>query len=119
MYEHILFMAVDKCTDSTLAEARDLIEHQMEAIYVRKGEKYPEKDHMVSYITVCILSDRTPEEEILKAVRKYRFEKNYLFTVRGRAEGRIICVDLNTANITANRSATQVLKIYRKGFDAK
>ena len=54
MYEHIVFMQVDKCTEATLEDARDLIENHMEYIYVRKGAKYPEKDHMVSYVTVCI-----------------------------------------------------------------
>ena len=44
MYEHIVFMQVDRCTEATLAEARDLIENHMEYMYVRKGEKYPEKD---------------------------------------------------------------------------
>jgi hypothetical protein len=74
---------------------------------------------MVSYITVCILSDKTPREIVLDAIRKYKYEKNYLFTVRGRSEGRLICVDLGREEITSNRSARQVLNIYKKGFGVR
>ena len=119
MYEHLLFMQTEKCSEETLAEARELIENNMESTYVRKGEKYPEKDHMISYVTVCILSDKSPDANVTEAVRKYRFNKNYLFTFRGRAEGRIICVDLEAETVYGNRSARQVLNIYSRGFHAK
>jgi hypothetical protein len=119
MYEHIVFMQVDKCTEATLAEARELIENHMENMYVRKGEKYPEKDHMVSYVTVCIISETSPSANVINSVKKYRFNKNYLFTVRGRAEGRIICVDTSAETVYGNRSARQVFNIYNRGFHAK
>lgn len=119
MYEHILFMQADECTEETLKEACHLIENHMEETYVRKGEKYPEKDHMVSYVTVCILSDKTPRADVLNAVKKYRYEKTYLFTFRGRSEGRLLCVDLSAENVYGNRSAQQVLDVYKKGFRAK
>lgn len=119
MYEHVLFMHTSKCTEETVREAESLIEGYMEETFVRKGEKYPEKDHMISYITVCILSDETPDSAVLTAVRNYRFEKNYLFTVRGRSEGRLICVDLSREEIVSNRSARQVLSIYKKGFGVR
>ncbi len=119
MYEHIVFIQVDKCTEETLAEARDLIENHMENMYVRKGEKYPEKDHMVSYVTVCIISETSPSANVTTALTKYRFNKNYLFTVRGRAEGRIICVDTSAETVYGNRSARQVFNIYNRGFHAK
>lgn len=119
MYEHILFLQTKECTEETLSEACRLIEHPMEETYVRKGEKYPEKDHMVSYITVCILSENTPEAKVLKKVEKYRYEKTYLFTFRGRSEGRLLCVDLNAETVYGNRSARQVLDVYKKVFREK
>ena len=91
----------------------------MEETYVRKGEKYPEKDHMVSYVTVCILSESSPAAKIKEAVSRYRFNRNYLFTFRGRSEGRIICVDLEAETVHGNRSARQVFNIYSRGFHAK
>ncbi len=119
MYEHILFLQTDECTEDTLREACSLIEDYMENTYVRKGEKYPKKDHMVSYVTVCILSDNTPREDVLNAVKKYRYEKTYLFTFRGRSEGRLLCVDLSAETVYGNRSAKQVLNVYKKGFREK
>ena len=119
VYEHILFMQAEKCSEETLADARALIETYMEETYVRKGEKYPEKDHMVSYVTVCILSESSPAAKIKEAVSRYRFNRNYLFTFRGIAEGRIICVDLEAETVHGNRSARQVFNIYSRGFHAK
>lgn len=119
MYEHILFIQTEECSEETVEEARRLIENHMEKTYVRKGEKYPEKDHMVSYVTVCIISEKTPRANVLEAIKKYRYEKTYLFTIRGRSEGRILCVDLNTETVYGNRSAQQVLNVYKKGFRGK
>ncbi len=119
MYEHILFIQTKECSEKTLAQARELIENYMEETYVRRGNKYPEKDHMISYITVCIISEETPSEDILKSVKQYRYDKSYLFTFRGRSEGRLLCIDLSTENIYGNRSAKQVLNVYKKGFHVK
>ncbi len=119
MYEHILFIEAGECTMDTVREAKSLIEGHMEETLVRRGEKYPEKDHMVSYITVCIVSESTPDEDVRKAIEAYRYGKNYLFTIRGRAEGRLICADLGKEKIISNRSGRQVLKIYDRAFRAR
>ena len=71
------------------------VKEYMEPVLVRHGEKYPEEDHMYTYLTFAILCDKTPAPEALKAVRKFRFDKGYKFSMRGHAEARLVVADMN------------------------
>ena len=117
-YEHILFIKTEQCGRDTIAEARRLIEEYMEPVLLRKGNKLPEKDHMVTDLTVVILSDRTPEAETAGEIKHFRYNRNYLFTFRGRAEGHLICVDLEGEKIISNKISKQMLNLYTMNFDA-
>lgn len=117
-YEHILFIETQQCTAETIAEARRLMVEHMEPRLVRKGEKYPEKDHMVSDLTVVILSEKSPQEETVRQIRSFRYSRSYLFTVRGHAEGHIICADLEQDRIISSKISKQMLSLYSKNFDA-
>ena len=117
-YEHILFIQTDRCDLDTVKEARSLMEEYMEPELVRKKEKYPEKDHMLSDVTVVILSDQTPDAQTVRAIEGFRFGRSYLFTFRGRSEGHLICVDLEREKVISNRITRQMLNLYSKNFDA-
>lgn len=115
-YEHILFLHVKQMDENTVQQVRELMEQHMEPQLVRKGKRYPEKDHMVSCLTVCILSDRTPDAGTRAAAEHYRWSKNYLLTVRGHAEGHLICVDMEREQVFCNRPARRMLKTYQQNF---
>ena len=115
-YEHILFLHEDQISVRTVQKARALMDSYMEPELVRKGRRYPEKDHMVSYLTVCVLSDRAVDGDVRKAVEDYRYAKNYLLTVRGHSEGHLICVDLEKEQVFCNRPARRMLKTYKQNF---
>ena len=115
-YEHILFLHVTQLNAQTIRKAEELMQQHMEPELVRKGKRYPEKDHMVSYLTVCVLSDRTPDVASRGAVERFRYAKNYLFTVRGHVEGHLICVDMEGEEVFSNRPARRMLQIYEKNF---
>ena len=115
-YEHILFLHEDRMNEQTIEKARTLMDQHMEPELVRKNRRYPEKDHMVSYMTVCILSDKSPDPAVLKAVEGFRFSRNYLFTVRGHSEGHLICVDLEKEQAFCSRPARRMLKTYQQNF---
>lgn len=115
-YEHILFLHEEQMTVQTVQKARALIGQHMEPELVRKGKRYPEKDHMVSYLTVFVLSDRSPDQETRSAVEHFRYSKNYLFTVRGHSEGHLICADMEMEQVFCNRPARRMLKTYQQNF---
>ena len=71
---------------------------------------------MVSYLTVCVLSDKSPDQAVREAVARFRFSKNYLLTVRGHSEGHLICADLEKEQVFCNRPARRMLKTYEQNF---
>ncbi len=116
-HEYVLFSERDRMTESDIEQARDAMENYLEPVYVRKGAKYPEQDHMSSWLTAVFISEKAPDPEVKHMIRKFSFVRNYLFTVRGRAEGRLICVDLENEEICANDASKEVLKLYETVFD--
>jgi hypothetical protein len=115
-YEHILFLHEEKMSEATVKKVRELMEQYMEPELVRKKKSFPEKDHMVSYLTVCVLSDKSPDQAVREAVARFRFSKNYLLTVRGHSEGHLICADLEKEQVFCNRPARRMLKTYEQNF---
>lgn len=108
-FEHVLFLKTDKFTTEDAKEAHRLMEEEMAPIMVCKGEKYPEKDHMVSNLTVVYLSEKAPDEDALKSISKFHFDKGYLFSFRGHADGRLVCCDMENEKIYTN-FAGRILK---------
>ena len=115
-YEHVLFCEVDTVTTDYVNHLYDVIKDHVEPKLVRKGEKYPEKDHMVSYLTMVVISKNTPDEETIKAIRKFHFDKGYLLNFRGHSEGGLLCACLDSRNIYTNRSAKRLYKMFDDVF---
>ena len=88
------------------------MEEHMEPELVCKGRKYPEKDHMYSYLTVAFICDRTPDAEVINDIKKFKYEKNYLFTIRGHVEGHMVMIDLSTGKVTACKAAKHLSSFY-------
>ena len=117
-FEHILFLTADPCREETLEEARRIIDSYMEPHLVRKDRKVPPKDHMVSYLTIAILTEHTPGREVIQKAEAFRYDRSYLLTIRGASEGHLILVDLEGEEVYSNRRARNLREIYRKGFSA-
>ncbi|SNU08533.1 hypothetical protein SAMN06297422_11837 [Lachnospiraceae bacterium] len=113
-FEHILFLDKETVTLSDLDEARSLMEEHMAPELVCKGNKYPEKDHMYSYLTIAYICDKTPDQETLNALKKFKYEKNYLMTIRGHVEAHMVLMDLSTGKAYANRVAKHLSDFYMK-----
>lgn len=94
-----------------------LIKEYMEPFLVRKGEKYPEKNHMYSFLTVVIFTSKRISDDMKRKIKKYKYEKNYLFFIRGYTSGRIIVIDTENMEIVTNKSGKVLGKFYRKIFE--
>ena len=115
-YEHILFIRTDTLTLQNLTEARSLMEHEMIRDLVCRGNRFPEKDHMYSYLTFAFLCQNKPMPEVIRAVEQFRYEKDFLLTLRGHAEGHIICMDLSGGKAYANKKARHLISFYEETF---
>lgn len=115
-HEHILFITVDEMDDDTLHEIRSILEDYMEPKLVREDNKYPAKNHMYSYLTIAVLSEKPLSRMLSKKVRKFKYEKGYLFNFRGFCQCRLICASMEDEGIVANYQAGRLKKLYKETF---
>ena len=137
-HEHVLFItlpeqtspdesaasaAVDTCDGSAASAAVDfpdglygfahhLIADYMEPALARGGEKYPPVNHMRTFLTVVFLSDGSPSADLVRRIRKYRFDRGYKFSFRGYAQGRIVFVDLSAGKVYTSPAAKDIAGFY-------
>lgn len=111
-FEHILFFERKGVSVSDVEAVRKLMAEHMAPMLVCKGKKYPEKDHMYSYLTAAFLCETTPDQDTIRAVESFKYEKDYLFNIRGHVEGHIILLDLSTGKAYSNKAAKHLKKFY-------
>lgn len=113
-FEHVLFCIKETVTEETLNVLRQKIEDYIEPELVRGGKKWPEKDHMYTYITAVYICKDGVSKEAEKAVRKFKYVRNYKFTIRGYSEARILVYDLKNGRAFGNGAARDLIKGYKK-----
>ena len=116
--EHVLFMTQPENADpeALFEEAGRLISDYMEPVLSRGNEKYPPKDHMRTFLTAVLVLERSPGPELIRKVRRYRFDKSYLFSLRGFSQGRIIVVDLPSKKVYTSPAAKDVAAFFRQAL---
>lgn len=118
-FDHAFFLEVDTAAETTVTDMDRFIRQHAEPGLVRGGRKYPAENHMYSDITYIILSKGKIEQPIVKAVQKYRFGKNYLFTLRGWCDARVVAVDLAENRVYGNSRAKKLIPFYRTLLDKR
>lgn len=115
-YEHLLFMDADEITESDVQKARELIVGHMEEQMVRKGEKYPEENHMLSILTIILLSTKALNSDVVKNIHKFKFDKGYMMNMRGYCRGRIAAVSMEDQNVIVSPQAKPMKKMLQSVF---
>ena len=136
--EHVLFMTLPENADpgadseavsgagpgansgaspeALFEETGRLISDYMEPVLSRGNEKYPPKDHMRTFLTAVLVLERSPGPELIRKVRRFRFDKSYLFSLRGFSQGRIIVVDLPSKKVYTSPAAKDVAAFFRQAL---
>ncbi len=113
-FEHSLFQTYEgSITRKDINDLYEDIENYVEPMLVRKGEDIVPKNHMYSYITCILISDGSISKEVQKSIRSFKFEKGYLFNIRGYSQGRMLAVDLENQKIYANFHGRKLKKHYK------
>ncbi len=115
-YEHVFFLKEESVTEDTLKKIRKIIVEAAEPVLVRKNNKYPEKDHMCSYMTFVILSEKAPDKDTQKAIKKFGYDKGYLFNFRGHSEARIAVVSMDNNSVLTSRTAKELRDMLEGNF---
>jgi hypothetical protein len=116
-FEHVFFIEEDTLNAATFDSIREQITETIEPQLVRKGGKYPEKDHMCSYLTFVILTDNELSDEVKKEVKKFKFDKGYMLNFRGHSEARIAAASMKSEEIVTNSNAKDMRKLLQDVFD--
>lgn len=115
-YEHILFVTLEELTQAHLDEYRCAIEEYIEPTLVLKGEKLPAPNHMYSYITIAVVTNKPLSPEIKKAVKKFQFEKSYMHSIRGYSQTRIAVSSMEDEKVCVNGAGRKLKKLYKSVF---
>ena len=115
-YEHVFFITAERMSADDLPQIRREIEEHIEPELVRNKEKYPEKDHMSSYLTFVIICEKTPDDEIQKAVKKFSYDRGYLLGFRGHSQARIACAFLDNESVLTNYAGKELKKLLTNIF---
>jgi len=113
-FEHVFFIERDVLSEKDLEEMDRAVREFVEPTLVRDGRRYPEKNHMYTYITFVFLCNAPLGREAIKSVKRYHFTRNYLFTFRGFCEVKVVAADLAGGKLFTNRSGASLTKLYKK-----
>ena len=111
-FEHVIFMEESIISEDTIEEVKKLMIDYMEKNLVRKNKKYPDANHMYSFLTIIILTTDELSNNIEKLVKKFKFKKNYLLTIRGYSEGRLVVVNPEKKIFLSNKAGSSLKKLY-------
>lgn len=112
-FEHVFFIRQENLDEIKLEKFLSIIPDYIEPKLIRKGEKYPEKNHMYSYITLVFLTDDMNDTQVKNRIEKYKFERSYLFSVRGYVQSRVVLVDMKNKEIITNKMGRKLRKLYK------
>lgn len=113
-FEHVFFQVKDCFNKEILHSFQIQIQDFIEPQLVRQGARWPEQNHMYTYITGIFICRDGMSQDAEKALKKFRYEKNYLWTIRGYCQARILVFDLKNKKISGNRAAKSLIKGYKR-----
>ena len=110
-HEYCLFATYEQAPgQEEIGQLKKVMEEYMEPVLARKGQPSMPKDHMYTYLTLVLITAKSPDASALRAVKRFRFQKFYHFYLRGYSEGRIVLVDLEGKKIYTSRDGRVLRK---------
>lgn len=115
-YEHVLFMTKDTYTVEDVSKMKKLVLDYVEPQLVRGGEELPPPNHMYSYMSVILLSEKAPDKDVIKAVKRLSYDKGYQMNMRGYSQIQICLVSMEDEKVYHNFAASKKKKILKGIF---
>ena len=104
-YEHILFLTEEEITGDTVSDMKHILLDEVEPKLVLKGEEVPPPDHMYSYMSVILISEKKPSKDAIRAVKKLSYDKGYMMNMRGLSQAQICLVSIEDEKVYHNFAA--------------
>lgn len=113
-FEHVFFRRVDSLLPEHLEQFSRHLRDHFEPTLVCGGQKYPPKNHMYTFVTGIFLCDGAFSKEAVRKLKHMHFYKNYLFSVRGYCQLRLMAVDCTSGTVIGNSAADELVKEYKR-----
>lgn len=110
-FEHVFFIEREELSLHDLKAMDEAIRSDVEPQLVRNGKPYPDSNHMYTYMTFVFLCGSAVNRETRKAVKKYHYSRNYLFTFRGWCEAKVAVVDVSECKVYTNAAGRTLTKL--------
>lgn len=107
--EYYLIKYCEKLNKNTL---RKLMNNLIESV---EPVVKPSKEHMSSIITGVIVTDNIHNEdkdEIIKTIRRFKYNKGFALGFKGWVDIRIVLVSLNEELIATNKKGKEVSEVF-------
>ncbi len=104
-YEHILFLPLEEVTPEDVSRMKQILLEEVEPKLVLKGEEVPPPNHMYSYMTVILISNKKPSKDTIKAVKKLSYDKGYMMNMRGFSQAQMCLVSIEEEKVYHNFAA--------------
>ena len=115
-HEHAYFKAVEELNDQDVETFLTDLTEWIEPKVVREGKEVPDTDHMYTLVTGIFFADKPVADSVKKKIRKYKYYKNYRFSLRGYCQVRLLVFDTAEQKVFGNRAAWELVKGYAKMF---
>lgn len=115
-FEHILFLPKEEVTSDDVFKMKQILLDYVEPKLVLKGEELPPPNHMYSYMSVILISEKTPDKNTVRAVKKLSYDKGYQMNMRGFSQIQICLVSLEDEKVYHNFAASKKKKILKAIF---
>ena len=115
-YEHVFFRHMDVLSEGELDRFRQQIVEYIEPQMVRHGEKCPPENHMYTFLTGIYICEEGISQNVISKIKKFKYMKNYRFTIRGYCDARLLVFDMKNKKIYGNSAGRDLMKGYKKIF---
>lgn len=72
----------------------------------------PNEEHMSTYLSGIMVSEKGFSQEVTEKAQRFKYSKDFLFTLKGWCDARLILVDLGKNEIITNKKGREVRKNY-------
>lgn len=79
----------------------------------------PSSEHMSSYFTGVMVCDKGFSEEAVKIAERFKYSKDFMFTLKGWCDARLVLADPLKDLIVTNKKGREVRKNYLIGTEAE
>ena len=71
------------------------------------------EDHMSTTITLILVSEKSIDEQIVKHIKRFKYQKSFMFGLKGWITFRAVLIDLENERVICSKEAKKVGKFYQ------